>query len=530
MVSNGNMQAFMPPFASLSVPERWDVIAYAYTLSMTPDELMQGESLFQANCAVCHGVRGEGDGPEAGSLTVSPVDFTDQEFMGARSAVDLFDSITNGLGEMHSYVDLPEDDRWALTSYLRTLSFDQPSSTVVEPDPTETEAPIGDEPAETPTEIDPSNDDGLETGFVTIAVANISGGDLPTGMEAVLYVYDHMTEVFSKTVTIPEDGLVLVGDIPMVPDQFLFATMDQNGLSYGSPLVVVEPGVNDYGLEIRYADTTTDPAILQAERIHVFFDFIDPEVMQVFVLYIFMNSSNQVLLGPDEMTPAISFTLPEGATNLKRDVGMSFEDVDTANGFGLMTVYPSDEPYQVLYSFDLPYEKKKAEFDLPVDLETNAAIVMSPENGVKVKSDQLSDAGMRDIEGVSYNMFTGGYFPAGSQLDLAVSGLPKAPSDPTAPAMGGGDNTGLVIGLAAFGVVLVGAGVYLWFRNRDEDDDWLEDDLATENGLADVENPDDLMDAIITLDDLYASGEIPEAAYLERRSELKAQLKGLLGE
>jgi len=34
-----------------------------------------------------------------------------------------------------------------------------------------------------------------------------------------------------------------------------------------------------------------------------------------------------------------------------------------------------------------------------------------------------------------------------------------------------------------------------------------------------------LMDAIIALDELYQAGELPEAAYLERREELKARLK-----
>jgi hypothetical protein len=36
------------------------------------------------------------------------------------------------------------------------------------------------------------------------------------------------------------------------------------------------------------------------------------------------------------------------------------------------------------------------------------------------------------------------------------------------------------------------------------------------------------MDAILTLDDLYKSGEIPEEAYQQRRAELKTRLKGIL--
>ena len=44
------------------------------------------------------------------------------------------------------------------------------------------------------------------------------------------------------------------------------------------------------------------------------------------------------------------------------------------------------------------------------------------------------------------------------------------------------------------------------------------------------ETADDLMDAIITLDDLYQAGEISEDAYLERRAALKERLQGVLGD
>ena len=40
---------------------------------------------------------------------------------------------------------------------------------------------------------------------------------------------------------------------------------------------------------------------------------------------------------------------------------------------------------------------------------------------------------------------------------------------------------------------------------------------------------DDIMDAIITLDDQYKNGDLPEGAYQTRRKELKDRLKDLLG-
>jgi hypothetical protein len=221
--------------------------------------------------------------------------------------------------------------------------------------------------------------------------------------------------------------------------------------------------------------------------------------------------------------------LPEGATNLQRDIGMEFDDVDISNGFGILTVYPSTEQYQILYSFEMPYDKNEVDFDLPIALDTSAIIVMMPENGVELESSQLMDAGMRDIEGVSYNLYNGSNLQVGDQLGMVVSGKPKAVAVAGETTSGVDTSTGLVIGLAAFGVVLVGAGVYLWVRNRDKEDDEFGSEEFHAADLPESENSEDLMDAIITLDELYEKGEIPEGAYLDRRAELKARLQEILG-
>ena len=523
MVTQGNMQNFMPPFASLSVPERWDVIAYAYSLSMPPEEVAQGQALYIENCAACHGERGQGDGPEAGALSTSPVDFTNQEFMGSRSAADLYDSITNGLGEMHSYADLSDQDRWALAAYLRTLTFAEPDE---EPEIEATE-PAGDESSSdlTPTPEDSQTDAEAtvpaETalGTVNIEVVTTSGDLLSPDMEVILYAYEGMTQIYSRTLTISDQGLVSVEEVPMMAENFIFATMDYEGIVYGSEISVVEADVNEVNLAIPFYEKTSDPSVLQADRLHIFFDFVNEDTVQVFALYIFSNQSNQVLAGENSNEAAVIFNLPEGAMNLQRDTGMEFQDIELPNGFGLLSVYPSPEPYQVLYSFEMPYEKGKIDFDLPIGMDTTAAIVMVPENGIKIKSDKLTDAGMRDIEGVSYNIYNGSSLSMGDTLPMAVSGRPKITSS-VIESTNANTSTSIVIGLAVFGVALIGSGIYLWQRNRQPDDEDFKE--------TDIESPEDVMDAIIALDELYQAGEIPSEAYQKRRDELKSRLQELL--
>jgi mono/diheme cytochrome c family protein len=84
IVTEGNLERFMPPFASLSDPQRWDVVAYVYTLSMDSNVLKNGEVLYQENCSRCHGAAGKGDGPNAESLSMEVADFTDQKKMAEK--------------------------------------------------------------------------------------------------------------------------------------------------------------------------------------------------------------------------------------------------------------------------------------------------------------------------------------------------------------------------------------------------------------------------------------------------------------
>ena len=52
-VTRGNIERFMPPFASLTDEERWDVTAYVLTLHTSEEDIQKGKELFEKNCADC---------------------------------------------------------------------------------------------------------------------------------------------------------------------------------------------------------------------------------------------------------------------------------------------------------------------------------------------------------------------------------------------------------------------------------------------------------------------------------------------
>ena len=61
---------------------------------------------------------------------------------------------------------------------------------------------------------------------------------------------------------------------------------------------------------------------------------------------------------------------------------------------------------------------------------------------------------------------------------------------------------------------------------KEEQEDQEKRNQQQEDALG--EDPENIMDAMIALDDQYKAGEIPKEAYEKRRMELKERLKGIL--
>ncbi|CAM2067817.1 Cytochrome c [Sulfidibacter corallicola] len=118
--------SFIGPCLPLTAQDAWVAPASAKTIQNPKAgdrqaSAAKGKKVFQQRCTVCHGSHGKGDGPGGKALTPKPANLTSARVQNQADG-ELFWKISNGRGPMVSWqLILPEDDRWNLVNFLRTL-------------------------------------------------------------------------------------------------------------------------------------------------------------------------------------------------------------------------------------------------------------------------------------------------------------------------------------------------------------------------------------------------------------------------
>jgi len=98
----------------------------------SPDLLKNGQDLYRANCASCHGDNGQGDGPTAPTLNPKPRNFHSLDGWTNGSKVSqIYKTLQEGIPgrAMASYSYMPPLDRFALIHFVRTFASGLPQDT-----------------------------------------------------------------------------------------------------------------------------------------------------------------------------------------------------------------------------------------------------------------------------------------------------------------------------------------------------------------------------------------------------------------
>jgi len=520
-VTRGNIERFMPPFTSLNDQQRWDVVAYVMTLHTPKEEIQKGRKLFEANCANC------------------PTDFfKNQEKMSALSEVELARMIRQGNDEVKAFgSNLTDDDVWAIAAYLRTLSFGaaplaQPTVAPVIGTPlasnagTPTQSAQGtpvESAAQTqvPGEALPTPKPGF--GAVSGSVENKSGAALSSDLKITLRGYDHgadpsagAQEVLTLDGTANKDGTFAFENVELVPRRIFIAEAVHEGVPLQSGFAMVAEGVSTLTLPpITLYATTTDTSALVMDEVRLFFEYGGDKI-QVFEVYSFRNTTDKIIVAPLKDGVEIPFIKPpEGAQSLGYEpMQGSQRPVSTDKG---LAIPPNEQPYELI-AFSTLAKDKKVEVAQPFVLPVTSLTVFLPE-GVKADGARLNDHGVQAMQGLNFQLYASGSINAGETVSFTLSGTPREASASTAtPATN--TNQNLLIGAGVLGLALILAGGWMYFRDRNRVDDEEEEDAGDE-----FESSEDVMDAILALDDLHRAGKISDDAYQKRRAELKEILR-----
>lgn len=494
VISNGRIQKGMPPFTSLAAEDRWDAVAYLYTLSIPQDQLDKGKTVYTDQCASCHGATGK-------SGNAATPDISNASEMVSKSQADLDAVIAEGKGAMPGFASLSQADRQAAGDYVRSLSMDFVKIAV------------------------PKGEATIMGSFVN----GTSGGKAPGNLPVTLYALspDGSSLMFTRTLASDANGQYVFDKLDAsTPIMYGLQAEYLNALYTSAALSFAHGGLT-LTVPITVYETTTDVSGVRVDQMHLFFDFLEPGKTSVGQLFIVSNSADRAYIGADGTS--VHLPLPPGATNVQfQDGELGGRYLPVKDGFAdTNAVTPGTGTTQILATYDLPYDGKKLDLNLPVVYPVSSINVLVPEGGIKLSSPQLTSAGSRPVQGGNMANFVGGNLPAGSSLVVQLSGAANLAAPGAAPASATTPTSPVLIVAAALLLVAVAIVAFVWLRQQraaaemvgEQDDD------------ADAEaRQDELLDEIATLDDDFEAGHIQEVDYRRQRAELKAELKEFMRE
>lgn len=505
MVTRGNIERFMPPFASLTDQERWDVTGYVMTLHTTPDQIERGKQLFEENCIDC-----------------STDYFEDQLVMSGLTAVELARIARQGNEQVQAFgSNFGDEELWDVAAYLRTLSFDASPHTPPEaasanptPVPAAATAPIGTSqvPAEGEATVVPVPGFGNVTG----TVENNTGTGLPSTLNVTLRGFDHdlndpsagPVEVLSLDANVKSDGTYLFENVELPANRIFVTEVTRENVTLQSEFAIVEDGAQSVNMPalVLYA-ITEDTSVLVMDEVQIILEY-GADSIAAYGLYSFRNPGSEIVVIPQTDTGEIPFIkFPEGAFSTGFEPTQNSENfMPTDNGFAIP---PSENAYQLI-AFSSLARSEEFNFSQSFALPVSSVTFFMPV-GVEIDDSRLTDLGTQTIDNFTYQVYQAQPIDAGGSFDFVVSGAPQEAATAARP------NNGLLFGAAGVGIALIVAGLWMYRQDKTKGEEEAPED--------EFDTPEDVMDAIVALDDLHGKKKISEKAYKKKRAELKDILK-----
>ncbi|MEZ4510823.1 MAG: c-type cytochrome [Chloroflexota bacterium] len=498
-ITNGRLERFMPPFGTTTVTDpiaeadRWNLIATIFSLSTPAEAVERGATIYQENCAACHGNDGNAPGPTVGG---APPDLTDLAYWFSRSNQMVLDGMAGAAAHTYTLDDQALSDA---VDFSRTFSY-------------------------TYTDLFPPLEP-IEAATIAGQVVNGSTSATMTGLEATLRAFTaNVEEALTLTAPVGQNGRFSF-DLTLIPPDWVYiVSVDYNGTRFSSEVGQLDPNQPTLDMPITVYDATTDPSVVAIDRIHLITEFVG-DTIRINELYIFSNRAPAIYTGDtgDPAQGTVRLVLPTGAQNVAFQRAFqslsSFipatEMIQTDLGWAdTLPLRPGEGSLNLLVQYELPYESGLT-IAHPLVYDAAQILLLMPDVGVSVADDGGWLAqGSESLSSGAFLTYTQSGLAAGEAVNVTINGRPRVVTD------AGGNNllvrnetAELAIGTVALLLSLVVVGGLLWH--------WQQA-ATTEPTTAHT-----LLQDLAALDDAHDAGELADADYQRQRTELKDQLHQL---
>jgi hypothetical protein len=359
------------------------------------------------------------------------------------------------------------------------------------------------------------------TGEVTGTIINKNTGEVVAEqLEVTLHVLDqNYADIGMLSGQTQTDGTFLFADAPFdVNLQYaVMATFD--GVTYFSDVVPVDMDSMQVSVQVPVHESTSDPTGVQVDQMHILFNFAE-DGLETIELYLLSNTGERTIKDVYQLdgdkTATLEFPLPPDADFIffKPDDQDRFVKLD-GRFADTYPILPGADSAQIMVSYLVPFSNGRTySYTAPLNI-LNMNLLVEEDASVKLQGEGLAGPQRTALEdGSVYLVYSYANLSAGESLEVFFirSGNSSKGKDTTIPP--------LVAGTAAFGLAVMGYGIW-WWRKTD----------STQGG--DVEQSDntpldDLILEIAKLDEEHEQGHLGSDEHQRLRRELMGRARHLL--
>lgn len=187
-------------------------------------------------------------------------------------------------------------------------------------------------------------------------------------------------------------------------------------------------------VEVLVYEATHDSAAIAFNRANMLLTSVEDGSATVVEMSVIDNLGDRTFVGSGTQD-ALRIDLPDGATDVTAQVGVSDEAIhDIGDGIAILQPVPPGR-HELALSYIIPLSGSMLDLSKQLDYPVGSFGLYLPDTGLQASSPQLTLEAEAPIEmgGIPFRVYSGQNLPAGTQLDVRVSGLPSAGGTRSSP-------------------------------------------------------------------------------------------------